>query len=109
MEMYIYKLKDGVDVDSWDDVNYETDCEVCAVVIGESNSECESKAIDEGFGDTDIYGWTYENFWENQSSWGGQRKGAGRKPTGRKGKFIYVTDEELEKVKEYIEKLRSQE
>jgi len=107
MEMYIYKLKDGVEIDSWDDVNYETDCLVCAVISGESNKECESKAVDAGYGDTDIYGWTFENFWENQSNWGGQRLGAGRKLTGRKRYFLYLTDAEHAKVKEYIEKLRS--
>lgn len=40
------------------------------------------------------------------SEWGGYRPGSGRKPTGRKRQFIYVTDEEYVKVKKYIEGLR---
>lgn len=42
-------------------------------------------------------------------SQGGYREGAGRHPTGRKRQFIYVTDDELSKVKELIDKLRSAE
>lgn len=41
------------------------------------------------------------------SKWGGKREGAGRPSTGRSMKSIYVTDEELTKVKEYLVKLRS--
>lgn len=37
---------------------------------------------------------------------GGKREGAGRKPTGRKKQTIYVTDDELIKVREYIDRLR---
>lgn len=37
---------------------------------------------------------------------GGYREGSGRKPTGRKRQFIYVTDEEHIKVKELIDQLR---
>lgn len=40
---------------------------------------------------------------------GGKRKGAGRKQTGRKRKFIYVTDEELVKIKKLIDQLRAAE
>lgn len=39
---------------------------------------------------------------------GGYREGSGRKPSGKKARNIYVTDEEYAKVKEYIEKLRSE-
>lgn len=41
-----------------------------------------------------------------KNSWGGQREGAGRKPTGRKKKNYYVTDEEDQKIRELIEQLR---
>lgn len=37
---------------------------------------------------------------------GGKRPGAGRKPTGRIRKTIWVTSEEFEKIKELIEKWR---
>lgn len=37
---------------------------------------------------------------------GGKRPGAGRKPSGKRNRMIYVTDEEYVKVREYIEKLR---
>jgi len=38
---------------------------------------------------------------------GGKRPGAGRKPSGRKPQSIYVTDDELIKIKEYILSLRT--
>ena len=44
---------------------------------------------------------------EGVSGWGGNRPGAGRKPTGRKRQQIYVTDEEFTKIKEFIDQLRS--
>ena len=37
---------------------------------------------------------------------GGKREGSGRKPTGRKRQQYYVTDEENEQIKEFIEQLR---
>ena len=37
---------------------------------------------------------------------GGFRPGAGRKLTGRKRYFLYLTEEEYEKVKEVVEKMR---
>lgn len=43
----------------------------------------------------------------NSPSWGGYREGSGRPSTGRKKRQLYITDEEYEKVKEYIEQLRS--
>ncbi len=43
---------------------------------------------------------------EKKFSWGGRREGAGRPATGRKKKAFYVTDEEYEKLKEYLESLR---
>lgn len=60
MNMYVYKLKDGVSVDSWDDVDFANDCIVVAVISGDSNRECEWKAAEKYY-DTDIYGWTYND------------------------------------------------
>jgi hypothetical protein len=48
----------------------------------------------------------YNRDCQNVPIWGGQREGAGRKPTGRKKKNYYVTDEEDILIREYIEKLR---
>jgi len=42
-----------------------------------------------------------------KNSWGGAREGAGRKPTGRKKKVYYVTDEEDVQIREYLQKLRN--
>ena len=44
---------------------------------------------------------------QNNYIHGGYRPGAGRKPTGRKRKFIYLTDDEYEKVKELLDTLRN--
>lgn len=41
-----------------------------------------------------------------KNSWGGAREGAGRKPTGRKKKTFYVTDEEYESLQKYLKELR---
>lgn len=38
---------------------------------------------------------------------GGKREGAGRPPTGRKSRQIYLTDTEYQQVKEFVKKLRS--
>lgn len=38
---------------------------------------------------------------------GGTRRGAGRPKTGRKRKWYFVTDEEHEAIKKYIEELRN--
>lgn len=40
--------------------------------------------------------------------WGGKREGSGRKPTGRKRRFLYLTDEESAKVDEFVKKLREE-
>jgi hypothetical protein len=37
---------------------------------------------------------------------GGSRPGAGRPSTGRKRAYFYVTDEEKEKIKEFIKEIR---
>ena len=39
---------------------------------------------------------------------GGKREGAGRKPSGKKKRNYYVTDQEHEEIKKLIEKLREQ-
>lgn len=44
--------------------------------------------------------------WFEVSGWGGAREGAGRKPTGRKKKTFYVTDEEYESLQKYLKELR---
>ena len=63
MKLQVFKMKDGIEK-SWDDVDFETEIEVVATIEGETNEECESKVLEEGFGDTDIYGWTYnETIW----------------------------------------------
>lgn len=42
-----------------------------------------------------------------RTEWGGKREGAGRPSTGRKRQFVYVTDDEFDKIKELLEQLRS--
>ena len=49
----------------------------------------------------------FENL-ENAETWGGYREGAGRKPTGRRNRGFYVTDEEYTILKEYLENIRNQ-
>lgn len=44
------------------------------------------------------------------ANWGGKREGAGAKkilPTGARTRSIRMTDEECEKIKEYLSELRS--
>lgn len=41
-----------------------------------------------------------------KTGWGGRREGAGRPATGRKKRTYYVTDEEHERLKEYLQTLR---
>jgi hypothetical protein len=43
--------------------------------------------------------------WE-PDNWGGRREGAGRPATGRKKRTYYVTDEENEALRKYLEELR---
>ena len=45
---------------------------------------------------------------EIKQSWGGKRPGAGRPSTGRKKRTLYITDEEYNKLKEYLQSLRSE-
>lgn len=61
MKMYVYKIKDGIEVENWDDVNFQRDCIVCAVITGNDNAECERKATDNGYDNTEVYGWTYND------------------------------------------------
>lgn len=47
---------------------------------------------------------------ENKTGWGGKRKGAGAKrqlPKGAKKRALAMTDEERDKVKDFLKKLRS--
>jgi hypothetical protein len=39
---------------------------------------------------------------------GGKREGAGRKPSGKRKRNYYVTDQEHEQIKKLIEQLRKQ-
>jgi hypothetical protein len=41
------------------------------------------------------------------TGWGGPRPGAGRPTTGRKKQNFYITDEENEKLRKYLEELRA--
>lgn len=41
-----------------------------------------------------------------RTEWGGHREGAGRPSTGRKKQMFYVTDEENEKLRNYLQSLR---
>ena len=41
------------------------------------------------------------------ATWGGSREGAGRPSTGRKRQSFYITEEENEKLREYLEELRN--
>ena len=45
----------------------------------------------------------------DRQGWGGKREGAGRKPTGRSKKMVYVTDEEFAEIKKLIEEMREPE
>ena len=42
----------------------------------------------------------------SNNNWGGQRVGAGRPSTGRKKYNFYITDEEHQLLKQYLEQLR---
>lgn len=41
-----------------------------------------------------------------RTGWGGRREGAGRPATGRRKRNFYITDEEYQKLMEYLETLR---
>ena len=43
---------------------------------------------------------------KTKENWGGNRTNAGRKPSGKKARQIYVTDEEYQKIKDFINTLR---
>ena len=58
LKLNVFKMKDGIEK-SWDDVDFETEIEVVAIIEGETNKECEDKAIDQGYGDSEVYGWNY--------------------------------------------------
>lgn len=42
-------------------------------------------------------------------TWGGKREGAGRPPTGRKRRTLYLTEREFRSIKEVVEKMRAKE
>lgn len=41
------------------------------------------------------------------TGWGGSREGAGRPSTGRKKQSFYITEEENEQLRKYLEELRN--
>jgi hypothetical protein len=41
-----------------------------------------------------------------EKQWGGKREGAGRKPTGRVRKTLWLTTEEYDKIRELLKKWR---
>lgn len=43
---------------------------------------------------------------DNPRQWGGKRPNSGRPSTGRKRRYMYITDEEYLKVKQLIKQLR---
>lgn len=49
----------------------------------------------------------YNRDCRNNPIWGGPRPGAGRKPTGRKRRTYYVTDDEDARIRQFIEQLRN--
>ena len=60
MTMYVYKVKDGLDVNTWDDAHaHGAALEVVAIVEGADNADCERKANDSGYNVPDVYGWGY--------------------------------------------------
>jgi hypothetical protein len=48
------------------------------------------------------------DYMDKYNDWGGNRPGAGRKPSGKKARQIYVTDEEYQKIKDFINTLRGE-
>ena len=55
MKLYVYTTT----AESWDDAN-NANCKVVAIINGTDNADCEAKAGDL-YGDTDVYGWTYND------------------------------------------------
>jgi len=51
----------------------------------------------------------YQEELQKRLGWGGHREGSGRPSTGRKKYNIYVTNEEFEKIKNFIEEIRKPE
>ncbi len=49
----------------------------------------------------------YNRDCQNVPLWGGIREGAGRPSTGRKRQSFYITDEENEQLRKYLEELRN--
>lgn len=49
---------------------------------------------------------SYNRDCRNNPIWGGKREGAGRPATGRRKRGFYVTDEEYEQLREYLETMR---
>lgn len=44
---------------------------------------------------------------ENKNSWGGRRAGAGRPGSDKRKRTFYITDEEYQLLRQYLEKLRT--
>ena len=54
MKLYIYTTTGN----TWDD---DDKWELEDEIEGETNEECEALAVDRGYGDTDIFAWSYTN------------------------------------------------
>lgn len=77
--------------ESWDDMA-KTLKEYCT----QNNGECVNCSLS-----------SYGKDCKNNPVRGGLRPGSGRPSTGRKKRQFYITDEECELIKKYIEELRS--
>lgn len=51
---------------------------------------------------------SYNRDCQNVPIWGGKRPGAGRPSTGRKKKTFYITDDEDQKLRDYLNILRQE-
>lgn len=49
MTLYVYKIKEDVKTESWDDIDYNNDLELVYEIEGETNDECEEKMYELGF------------------------------------------------------------
>lgn len=58
MKLYVYKIKEDVKTESWDDIDYNNDLELVHEIEGETNEECEEKMYELGF-DPDCMTSTY--------------------------------------------------
>jgi hypothetical protein len=77
------------------------------------DAETEGLIKSVGVGAEEEVDWGFVEDQANQEGYtlerrGGKREGAGRKPSGKRKRNYYVTDQEHEEIKRLIEKLREQ-